>query len=168
MTMQFESLIRPVSAILLVLGVAACADSSTTTSPTSTPTPTASRAELAEQHVASIRNASAREAGHLNALAAAVAAEPRNDTWATQKEAELRRTSAAEQRFPRGALKSVNCRSSKCDLQLEGPPAGRVDEQWAAVNYWIAASQPCGYTMAPAPGSTQAARAVRIFLDCGK
>jgi hypothetical protein len=176
MTMQFESLLKPVCAILLAWNVAACTSPSTEPSsmptPAAAPTPTASsRTEAAERHVASIRNARAQETGHVNALAAAVSAEPRNDAWAAQKEAELRRSSAAEQRLPRGALKSVNCRSSKCDLQLEvsgAPAAGRTDEQWAAINYWIAASQPCGYTMAPAPGSTQAARAVRIFLDCGK
>jgi hypothetical protein len=162
MTMQFESFIRPAAVLLLVGSVAACE---------SAPTSTASRAELAEQHAASIRNAGARETDYLNSLAAAVAREARNEGWATQKETELRRTSDADQSFPRGALKSVNCRASKCDLQLELGDvlsAGRADEQLAAINYWIAHSQPCGYTLAPAAGSTPTPRTVRVFLDCGK
>jgi hypothetical protein len=165
MAMQRKTLLKPASVLLLAWSAAAC--ESTAPSQTSSPSP----AELAERHVAAIRNAQAQEAAHLNALAAAVAAEPRNDAWASPKETELRQTFATEQGLPRDALKSVNCRSSKCDLQLDLrplPQAARPDQQWAAVNYWIANSQPCGYTMAPAPGAGRLSRAIRIFLDCGK
>jgi hypothetical protein len=78
---------------------------------------------------------------------------------------------AAEKGVPPGALKSVECRSSKCDVQLqlssEQSPKAAVEQQ-IAINQWIGASQPCGYTMTTAPGSEQAPRAVRIFLFCSR
>ena len=105
----------------------------------------------------------------MDGLATAVKEEKRDDVWASQMETELWTSYAAETNLPRGALKSVECRSSKCDLQLqlypEHSPQATIERQMA-INHWIAANQSCGYTITSAPGSAQAPGAMRIFLDC--
>jgi hypothetical protein len=104
---------------------------------------------------------------YLNGLAGAVQAEKRDDGWATQRETALRTSFDAEASLPRGALKSVDCRSSKCRLELylgsENSPRTVVEQQ-AAITYWISVNQPCAYTMTnPAAAASQE---MLIFLDC--
>jgi hypothetical protein len=89
---------------------------------------------------------------------------------ASQKEQELK-SSYASSGNPRGVLKSVECRSTKCDLQLEVPtrdmpesPAGPI----AAVNEWIAASQPCGYTIVAGEVLARGPETIRIVIDCAQ
>jgi hypothetical protein len=119
-----------------------------------------------EQHVTSINDARRQSTEYLNGLAGAVQAEKRDDGWAAQKETALRTSLDAEGSLPRGTLKSVECRSSKCSIQLylsakRSPRA--VVEQQAAITHWIAVSQPCAYTMTnPAAASQE----MLIFLDC--
>ena len=104
-----------------------------------------------------MRTARAEEAEYAKKLVAAVQAEARNDAWASQKEQELK-TSYASSDSPRGGLKAVDCRSTKCELQvvlspreMPNSPAGPI----AALNQWIAASQPCGYTIVAAEALEQ-------------
>jgi hypothetical protein len=119
-----------------------------------------------EQHVTSINDARRQSAEHLNGLAGAVQAEKRDDGWAAQKEIALRTSFDSEGSLPRGVLKSVECRSSKCRLELylsaESSPRAIVEQQ-AAITHWIAVNQPCAYTMTnPAAASQE----MLIFLDC--
>jgi hypothetical protein len=93
-------------------------------------------------------------------------AEKRDDGWATQTETALRTSFDAEGSLPRGALKSVECRSSKCRLELylsaESSPRAVVEQQ-AAITHWIAVNQPCAYTMTNPAAASQP---MLIFLDC--
>jgi hypothetical protein len=123
-----------------------------------------------EEHRETMTKARAEEAEYAKKLVAAVQAEARNDAWASQKEQELK-TSYTSSNNPRGALKAVECRSTKCDLQLLVPtrempnsPAGPI----AAVNQWIAATQPCGYTIVAAEAVAQGPEAIRIIIDCSQ
>lgn len=123
-----------------------------------------------EEQRQAIQKARAEEAEHVKKLAAAVQAESRNDAWAAPKEQELK-TSYASSGNPRGALKSVECRSTKCDLQLELPTSDRTDSPAgpvAAVNQWIAASQPCGYTVFGGEALERGPAAIRIVIDCAQ
>src|SRR5262249_48627176 len=98
-----------------------------------------------EQHLSSINDARRQSTDYLNGLAGAVQAEKRDDGWAAQQEAALRTSFDAEGSLPHGALKSVECRSSKCSLQLDlsaaSSPIAGVEQQ-AAISHWIAVSQP--------------------------
>ena len=132
--------------------------------------PVIQRPQTPEEHREAIGKARADEAEYAKKLAAAVQAETRNDSWASQKEQELK-TSYASSGNPRGALKSVDCRSTKCDLLLEVPardmpdsPAGSI----ASVNQWIAASQPCGYTIVAGEALALGPEAIRIVIDCSQ
>ena len=147
---------KPLAAVLIALGGAACSNTS---------------AQLPEQQTAAIKKTRVQEADYLKGLATAVKEEKRNDAWAAQKESELRSSYAAEKGIPPGALKSVECGSSKCDLQFqlsaEQSPKAAIEQQ-IAINQWIAGSQPCGYTMTIGPGAEQAVGAIHIFLNCSK
>jgi hypothetical protein len=125
-----------------------------------------SAAQLAEQQLATMRQALAQEQEFIKGLAAAALAEPRSDAWAKQKEAELRKFSP-----PKGmagaTLKSVDCRSSKCVLRFQvSTDPGAASEQQAGINYWVAANQPCEYTLTTAPDATKTPGLVRVFLNC--
>jgi hypothetical protein len=149
--------IEPFAVALVALAVLACCTS--TTAPPS-------KQQLAEIEK---RRAQATD-DYLKGLAKTVEAEKRNDTWAAQKESELRSSYARTKGAPPGGLKSVECRSSKCDLKLQvsGEPASKAAiEQKIAINEWISESQPCGYTLTTTgPGVGQTPGAIRIFLDC--
>ena len=60
-----------------------------------------------------------QEAAYLEGLATALKAEKRDNTWAGQKESQLRISYATGKNLPPGALKSVECRRSKCELKLQ-------------------------------------------------
>jgi hypothetical protein len=126
----------------------------------------AQSARSPEQHVTSINDARRQSTDYLNRLAGAVQAEKRDDGWAAQKETALRTSFDAEGSLPRGALKSVECRSSKCRLELylsaESSPRAVVEQQ-AAITHWIAVNQPCAYTMTNPAAASQP---MLIFLDC--
>jgi len=114
---------------------------------------------------------SAQEARYLESLAAGVRNEQRNDAWAKDQEAALRASYNADPRLPRGSLRSVDCRSSKCELLLQMGPwrqASAALDQYHAINSWIAASDACGYTLAAAPPPQETAGTARIFLDCAQ
>jgi hypothetical protein len=149
----------PPAVILAALCAAAC-------TPSPTRSPPSQGAQSPEQRLASITNTRLRSTDYLNGLAVAVQAEKRDDRWAAEKESELRTSFAAERSLPDGMLNTVECRSSKCSLQLhmnaERSPKAAVDQQ-AAVIHWIAVSQPCGYTMT---NPTGALPTMLIFLDC--
>jgi hypothetical protein len=142
--------LRAAPAIILAV---LCAAASTTSSSL------AQSAQSPEQHLASINDARRELTDFLNGLASAVQAEKRDDGWAAQKEAALRTSFAVERSLPRDALQSVDCRSSKCSLQLYLSAPAEVEQQ-AAITRWIAVSQPCAYTM------TNPSQTMLIFLDC--
>lgn len=152
---------RTRTVILAALCTAACTTSATAPLARSAPSP--------EQHLASLNDARRQSTDYLNRLAAAVQSEKRDDVWAAQKESALRDSFTAERTLPHGALKSVECRSSKCSLQLylsaERSPTAAVEEQ-AAIARWISVSQPCAYTMTM--NSAVASETVLVFLDCGR
>jgi hypothetical protein len=110
MKIQFHPLIKPAAAAFVASCAVACTSMGAQKQPTLTST------QLAEQHVAAVGKRRAQEADYLNGLATAVKQEKRNEAWAAQKESELRASYAAEKGIPPGALKSVECRSSKCEL----------------------------------------------------
>jgi hypothetical protein len=123
-----------------------------------------------EEQRETMSRARAEEAANVKTLAAAMQAEARNDAWASQKEQELK-TSYASSGHPRGALKSVECRSTKCEVLLEvgardmpNSPAGPI----AAFNQWIAATQPCGYTIVAGEAAALGPGAIRIVIDCAQ
>jgi hypothetical protein len=128
------------------------------------PHPTA--AQFAAQKQAEMQQARAQEEEFLKGLDAAVTAEARNEAWAKQKETELRKFSV-----PKGmrasTLKSVECRSTKCALrfQVSTDPKSAIEQQ-AGIDYWVAANQPCEYTLTTAPDAAKTAGLVRVFLNC--
>jgi hypothetical protein len=122
-----------------------------------------------EQHVRLLQNAHSQELEYLKSLEKTIREEKRNEAWATKKESELRSSFSAEKSLPNGALKSVDCRSSKCDLQFQvSPGETQTVEQQVAINHWIATSQPCGYTMTPWPNPEQESAEIRVFLSCSE
>jgi hypothetical protein len=124
-----------------------------------------------DQHRAALERRGQEEAGFLESLARQVQNEQRNDSWAREQETALRRSYAADPRLPQDALRTIDCRSSKCELQLQissqRQPSMAAD-QYHAVNSWISAQQPCGYTLSAAPLSAAPAGTTQIFLDCGR
>jgi hypothetical protein len=158
MSMHFKSLIKPAVAILV--GAVAW-----------TTLPALTRAQLAEQHLDSVEKMRVQQAEYLDGSATAVREEKRDDDWAALKEAELWASYAVGTSLPRGALKSVECRSSKCDLQLQvyvDQPSKAAVEQQIAIDHWIASNQSCSYTMTTTLSSVQAPETMRIFLDCSE
>ncbi len=154
--------------------MAACAQPSTDRPPATgrdAPLPPAvETAQTPEQRLAAIKTARAEEAEYAKRLAAVVQAEARNDAWASQKEQDLKRSYASLAK-PGQALKSVECRTTKCDVQFEVATKELPDTSAgpiAAVNEWIAASQPCAYTLVAGEVLAQPAAVVRIFLDCAQ
>lgn len=166
MNIHSKTLIKLLLAIPVALGAVAYIVSPT---PTSAQSVAATRVQRAEQELDSIRKAKLHMSDYLNELAKAVKEEKRNDTWATKKESGLRTTYAAERSLPSGALKSVECRSTRCALQLqvgaEQSPE-RMVEQQAAVSRWISMTQPCGYTVTDAIATPGSRGVIRVFLDC--
>jgi hypothetical protein len=128
--------------------------------------PRPNAAQLAAQKQTEMQQARVQEEAFVKGLDAAVAAEARNEAWAKQKEAELRKFTV-----PKGmrasTLKSVECRSSRCALrfQVSTDPKSAIEQQ-AGISYWVAANQPCEYTLTTAPDDTKTAGLVRVFLNC--
>lgn len=129
--------------------------------------PTPSVAPPPAERIAAIEQTRSKEIEYFESLAASVKAETRDGTWAARQESALRDSYAAYEGAPSGALKNVECRSSKCDLQLQLDPkhsARTAVDQRIAIDQWIAWSQPCGY--AATFGSDPNSGTLRIFLDC--
>jgi hypothetical protein len=78
----------------------------------------AQNASSPEEHLASINAALRQSSDYENGLAAAMQSEKRDKGWATQTESALRGSFATEDGLPHDALRSVECRSSKCKLEL--------------------------------------------------
>ena len=167
--------LKQAAVIVGIVLVAACAGPSPERPPAinrdaPTPLPVSQKPQTPEEQRDVIRKSRAEEAEYAKKLVAAVQAEARNEVWASQKEQELK-TSYASSGNPRGVLKSVECRSTKCDLQLEVPTRAMPDSfagPVAAFNQWIAASQPCGYTIVASEVLAPGPEAIRIVLDCAQ
>lgn len=119
-----------------------------------------------EQAVAKLRQTQEQATGFVAGLSAAVREQPRNEAWASAREQQLRQSYAAHPSVPKDALKSVDCRQSRCELQLAIAPAAQGPQQALAIDQWIAWSQPCGYTLTQDPGTAQGPGTVRVFLEC--
>ena len=121
-----------------------------------------------EQRAAAVQARNAAQSDYINGLTEALQKEKRNSSWADKKEAELSNSYEAQASVPRGGLKSVECRSSKCSLvvQLSDESPKETVEQQDAVTQWIGNGQSCAYTMSSGPGVQSTAPALRIFLDC--
>jgi hypothetical protein len=149
-----KSLINILSAVLVALEAVSCTNTG---------------AQIAEQRIGALQKTRAQEADYLKGLATTVKEEKRNDVWAAQKESELRSSYTADKSVPSGALKSVECGSSQCAVQLQlisGQSPKAAVEQQIAINQWIAGSQPCGYTMTTEPGTEKVPGAIRVFVNC--
>ena len=135
--------------------------------PSPTPSPTSTSAQRAELQKTSLQNARTQELEYLKGQEKAVKEEKRNEAWAAQKESALRKSFSTEKGLQNDILKSVECRSSKCDLQFQlSSEEKETVEQRAAIDHWIAANQPCGYTMTTGLNPQQASKEIRIFLNC--
>jgi hypothetical protein len=154
----------------LTFGEMSCTSSPTTTNPQSAEQQIPlTNAKRAEQQIALLQKARTQELEYVKGLEKTIREEKRNEGWAAQKETELRRSFSAEKGLQSGVLKSVECRSSKCDLQFQVSLEGKDSvEQQAAINHWIAATQPCGYTMTPWPNPEKPSGEIRVFLNCGE
>jgi hypothetical protein len=118
-----------------------------------------------------MREVKSREADYLRGLAAGVTNEARDDTWAPQTEASLR-NSYASAHLESAGLESVNCRTTKCEIQVQvkatQSPQSALDQQ-AAINQWISASTSCGYTFVPGQEPmTMSASVTSIYLACAR
>jgi len=134
-----------------------------------TPSPTPTNAQRVEQQMALLQKARTQKLEYLKGLEKAIREEKRNEAWAAQKESELRKSFLAEKGLQKIALKSVECRSSKCDLQFQvSHEEKETVEQRAAINQWIAANQPCDYTMTTWPNPEQESGEIRVFLNCSE
>jgi len=124
-----------------------------------------------EQRVASMKVAKSHEAEFVSALAASVQNEQRDYAWAKQTEAGLRK-SFASARLAAGRLGSVDCRSSRCDIQLQLPATRSIQaatDRQTAIARWISASAPCDYTVAPGQDPlTPSASVMHIYLTCSR
>ncbi len=154
---------RRVTSFMLCL-VAVAGGACTTTGGTG-PNPPQARVPP-EQAAAKLRQAHDEATGFVARLSAAVREQPWNEAWASAREQELRQSFAQHPAVPRDALKSVECRQSRCELRLDVAPATQGPPQALAIDQWLAWSQPCGYTLAQEPGTEQGPGSVRVFLEC--
>lgn len=122
--------------------------------------------QLADQHVAALEKTRDQQDVDLKRLISAFQQEQRNEAWATQKESMLRTSFMAAGLAP-GSLKSVECHSSKCNLQIQSStdPA-EATRQLTAIGNWLVANVPCGFTVVSAPSPVEAAGAASILLSC--
>jgi hypothetical protein len=154
MNTHFKLAIKPLAVVVLTSGLIGCANTN---------------AQHVDERIAEIKKTRVQEAESLKSLASAVQQEERYEAWAAQKEADIRSSYESDKSVPRSTLNSVDCRTSKCALQFqvtgEQSVKGAVEQQ-IAINEWIAANEPCGYTLTMEPGSKQSQGVVRIFLDC--
>jgi hypothetical protein len=95
--------------------------------------------------------------------------EKRDERWAPQKESTLRGSFVRSGLAP-GALKSVECRSSTCQLEI-APGADPMEafKGQITIGNWLSASEPCGYTtFSNTSDSAQVPGSVRVYLQCAK
>jgi hypothetical protein len=120
------------------------------------------------QRIAAIHARDAAQSEYITGLREALQKEKRNSAWADKKETELLNSYEAQASAPRGGLRSVECRSSKCSLvvQLNEESPKETVEQQDAITQWISNGQSCAYTMSSGPGIQSTAPALQMFLDC--
>jgi hypothetical protein len=126
--------------------------------------------EAAQKHVATLKKAQSARSDYIAGVTDAVRNEKVDTNWAMQKENEIRNSYAA-QNLPSGSLKTVECHSSKCVLELELPTSDDpkdIIEGDLAVDRWMASAQKCGYTIAKGIDEQKGPSSVRIIVNCGK
>jgi hypothetical protein len=101
-------------------------------------------------------------------LAQALEQEKREEPWATDMETRLRGSFIGTGLDP-GALNSVECRSSRCQLKIQpGADPMEVITQQMKVGKWLAVYVNCGYTMVSGTSNSgNAPLPVRIYIKCG-
>jgi hypothetical protein len=95
--------------------------------------------------------------------------EQRDNSWATREESRLRAAFMGPGLAP-GDLKSVECRSTQCQLEISSSinPLDGVKKQLAVRN-WLGTNVPCAYTMvAPVDNVGTRPSPVRVYVNCGK
>jgi hypothetical protein len=110
-----------------------------------------------------------RAAEFLERLSTGFQHEQRDDSWATREESRLRAVFVGKGVEP-GDLKSVECRSSQCLLQIASSmnPLDGIKKQLAVRN-WLGANVPCAYTMvAPVESAGTMPAPVRVYVNCSK
>jgi hypothetical protein len=97
--------------------------------------------------------------------------ESRDNAWSSQQESSLRTSYGASSSLPHDGLESIECRSSKCLVQVRvdgGSTREAALGQQEAVSRWISTAQPCGYTLMPAGNTGTLQSSTRIFLNCSR
>jgi hypothetical protein len=124
-----------------------------------------------EQRVALMKAAKSHEAEFVNALAASVQTEQRDYAWSKQTAAGLR-GSFASARFAAARLASIDCRASKCAIQLQLQATRSIKvatDRQTAIARWISASAPCDYTVVPGQDPlAPSASVMHIYLICNR
>jgi hypothetical protein len=124
----------------------------------------------AEEHAATVRSTLTSSTEFVRGLTMALQKETRDDVWASGQEADLRATyNNAGTALPRSGLKFIDCRYSRCAIQLQIDVGSTLNEaiaQQAAINRWISTSQPCSFTLMPIGHTGALQGEVQIFLNC--
>jgi hypothetical protein len=122
----------------------------------------------AQEHAASVRRAQTLGAEFERGLTTELQKENRDDSWASRQESELRASYKSGSDLPQNGLSSIECRYSKCVIQLRVDASTPEDAiaQLNAINRWISTGQACGYTLIPVGNTGALQDEVRIFLGC--
>lgn len=108
-------------------------------------------------------NIKAQREEAIRQLQSATQSEPRDLTWATQKEAQIQHSFEADGAMANVAKSKVECHSTKCVVlatDKQTAPAGAP----APMLLWAAANEPCGFTaIADEKGSV-----TQLLIDCKK
>jgi len=94
--------------------------------------------------------------------------ESRDAGWAAEFEKELASSYARDRTVPKGALKQVECRTSRCVLDFSVKSARAPAEAHTAILAWLSGSQPCGFYLEDTALETlQDSRFdQRVYVDC--
>jgi hypothetical protein len=129
-------------------------------------TPRAAVAQVAAEQMAEFNRRQLLQAAYIRDLSSAVSQEARHEVRASHMEMKIRK--AAADHHLAGTLKTVICKTSKCEVQLEvSPPQSpqAAIEHQRAFDHWIMI-QPCSYTQIGAPLTGNGPEVIRIFLNC--
>jgi hypothetical protein len=122
--------------------------------------------QVAEERLAELTRRQSLQAAYLRDLSSAVSQEARHEVRASHMEMKIRKAAAD---LSVGTVKTLTCKTSKCELQLEvsppQSPQAAIEHQLAFDN-WIAMIQPCSYAKIGAVPRRNEPEVIRIFLNC--
>jgi hypothetical protein len=163
-TIACRTMLQASVIVCIAAGATACAPAQMTGQPSDVN-------QTPEQRRVVEQERSSRDTENLKQLEAQVRAERRGDVWADRKEASIRASYTANIGARNGALRSIECRTSRCELSFMGStsrsPGAMVAQQSAAAS-WLAANEPCGFTLAPESFTAQGFSTMRVFIDCAR